>query len=53
MMTITQAKPLELRQDLFINVNGARLELFDKCGHMPMLEHPEKFNRLVLEFLAE
>jgi pimeloyl-ACP methyl ester carboxylesterase len=30
----------------------ARLEIFDRCGHMPQLEHPDKFNALVLEFLA-
>lgn len=34
-------------------IRGARLELFDRCGHMPQLEHPEKFNKLVLDFLAE
>ena len=33
------------------NIPGARLELFDNCGHMPMFEQPEKFNRLVLDFL--
>lgn len=31
----------------------ARLAIFDNCGHMPMLEQPEKFNRIVLEFLNE
>ena len=35
------------------NIPGARLELFDNCGHMPMFECPDKFNRLVLDFLAE
>jgi 4,5:9,10-diseco-3-hydroxy-5,9,17-trioxoandrosta-1(10),2-diene-4-oate hydrolase len=30
----------------------ARLEIFDRCGHMPQLEHPDQFNALVLEFLA-
>ena len=34
------------------NIPGARLELFDECGHMPMLEYPDKFNRLVMEFLS-
>jgi pimeloyl-ACP methyl ester carboxylesterase len=34
------------------NIPGARLELFDRCGHMPMFEYPDKFNRLVLDFLA-
>jgi pimeloyl-ACP methyl ester carboxylesterase len=35
------------------NIPGARLELFDKCGHMAMYEYPDKFNKLVLDFLAE
>lgn len=30
---------------------GSRLEIFDDCGHMPQLEHPDRFNALVLEFL--
>jgi len=34
-------------------IPGARLELFDNCGHMPMLECPDKFNQLVLDFLAQ
>jgi 4,5:9,10-diseco-3-hydroxy-5,9,17-trioxoandrosta-1(10),2-diene-4-oate hydrolase len=32
---------------------GARLQIIDRCGHMAQLEHPEKFNKLVLDFLAE
>ena len=31
----------------------ARLQIFDSCGHVPHMEHPEAFNKLVLEFLAE
>jgi len=31
---------------------NARLEVFDACGHYPMLEHPDAFNRLVADFLA-
>jgi pimeloyl-ACP methyl ester carboxylesterase len=34
-------------------IPGARLEFFDCCGHMPQLEYPDKFNKLVLDFLAE
>jgi 4,5:9,10-diseco-3-hydroxy-5,9,17-trioxoandrosta-1(10),2-diene-4-oate hydrolase len=34
-------------------IAGARLEIFDKCGHMPMFEYPDRFNKLVLDFLAE
>jgi len=27
------------------------LHIFDKCGHMPQLEHPARFNDLLLRFL--
>jgi pimeloyl-ACP methyl ester carboxylesterase len=30
---------------------NARLEVIDQCGHIPIFEQPEIFNRLVLEFL--
>jgi pimeloyl-ACP methyl ester carboxylesterase len=30
----------------------ARLEVFDACGHYPMIEHPLEYNRLVSDFLA-
>lgn len=32
---------------------NSRLYLLDKCGHAPMMEHPEQFNRLLNEFLAD
>ncbi|HVH65423.1 MAG TPA: alpha/beta fold hydrolase [Candidatus Acidoferrum sp.] len=32
--------------------NG-RAEIFDDSGHTPQMEEPERFNRLVLDFLAE
>ncbi len=35
------------------HIPGARLEIFDKCGHMPQYEQPDKFNRVVLDFLDE
>jgi pimeloyl-ACP methyl ester carboxylesterase len=34
-------------------IPGARLEIFEWCGHLPPLEYPGKFNKLVLDFLAE
>lgn len=34
-------------------IPGARLEIFENCGHIPQFEQREKFNRLVLEFLGE
>ncbi|AFY60047.1 alpha/beta fold hydrolase [Synechococcus sp. PCC 6312] len=33
-------------------IPNARLEIFDECGHWSPIEHPQKFNQLVLEFLA-
>ncbi len=34
-------------------IPGAKLHVFDSCGHMPMFEYPDKFNKLALDFLAE
>jgi pimeloyl-ACP methyl ester carboxylesterase len=34
-------------------IPGARLEIFDRCGHLPMAERPVRFNRLLDRFLAE
>ncbi len=34
-------------------IPNAKLTVFDKCGHMPMFEYPEGFNKLVLEFLTK
>jgi len=31
----------------------ARLEVWDRCGHVPQLEKPEEFNRLVSAFLSD
>jgi pimeloyl-ACP methyl ester carboxylesterase len=33
-------------------IPGARLEIFDDTGHVPMLERPARFNRVLEEFLA-
>lgn len=30
----------------------ARLEVIERCGHCPQIEHPQRFADLVLEFLA-
>lgn len=32
-------------------IPNSRLELIDKCGHAPMMEHPEKFNETLEQFL--
>lgn len=50
-----QDRILPVRQgiDAAGRIPGARLHVFERCGHMPNLEYPEEFNRLVLDFLAE
>ena len=32
--------------------SNSQLHTFENCGHTPMREYPEEFNRLVLDFLA-
>ena len=39
--------------DAVARIPGARLRVFEHCGHMPNVEYPEEFNRIVLEFLNE
>jgi pimeloyl-ACP methyl ester carboxylesterase len=34
-------------------IEGSRLVVFDDCGHVPMAEHPVRFNRLLAEFCDE
>jgi pimeloyl-ACP methyl ester carboxylesterase len=33
-------------------IPGSRLEIFDDTGHVPMLERPARFNRVLEQFLA-
>jgi len=33
-------------------IHSSKLAFIDKCCHAPMMEHPEKFNELVEEFLT-
>jgi len=38
--------------DLLVSkIHGARKKVINDAAHLPNLEHPEKFNRLVLDFL--
>jgi len=32
-------------------IRNSQLHIFDRCGHLPQIEKPEEFNRLVLDFL--
>lgn len=51
------------REDRVVPISGsfklldllpnAQLHVFGKCGHWTMIEHRDRFNRLVLDFLSE
>ena len=43
--------PLAQSRRFVDRVPHARLEVFDRCGHVPMLECPAEFNRTLAEFL--
>jgi 2-hydroxy-6-oxonona-2,4-dienedioate hydrolase len=34
-------------------IAGAKLVVFEQCGHVPQIEKPEEFNKAVLEFLGK
>jgi pimeloyl-ACP methyl ester carboxylesterase len=36
-----------------VRIPHSRLEIFERTGHVPQLERPLRFNRLLDEFLAE
>lgn len=38
-------------KELHEAISGSHLVLFDHCGHWPQHEHPERFNRLSLDFI--
>jgi pimeloyl-ACP methyl ester carboxylesterase len=44
--------PLANADKLAAAIAGSRKAVIDQAGHYPFLEHPDTFNRLVLEFLA-
>ena len=35
------------------NIPNAQLKVFDHCGHIPLIEYPNKFNTLVEDFLTK
>ena len=47
---LVSVKDAERLEDL---IPDSRREVFERTGHVAMLERPERFNRLVREFLAE
>ncbi|MBA4422973.1 MAG: hypothetical protein C0390_07700 [Syntrophus sp. (in: bacteria)] len=47
------AIPLDRSQQLNALWKGSQLVVFEKAGHTPHEEYPEKFNQLALEFLSK
>jgi 4,5:9,10-diseco-3-hydroxy-5,9,17-trioxoandrosta-1(10),2-diene-4-oate hydrolase len=44
--------PVSHAQNAAKTIPNARLEIIEECGHWSPIEHPQKFNQLVLEFLS-
>ena len=34
-------------------IPGAKLVVFDRCGHIPQIEKPQEFNKALMEFLGQ
>jgi pimeloyl-ACP methyl ester carboxylesterase len=47
-----KAIPLDRSKRLNDLWKGSKLVIFDKAGHSPHEEHPEKFNKLAIDFLS-
>ena len=45
--------PFDNALKLFSLIDRAQLHGFGRCGHWTQIEHADRFNRLVVEFLAE
>jgi pimeloyl-ACP methyl ester carboxylesterase len=44
--------PLDEAREIVANARNGRLEVFEDTGHFPNFERPERFNRLLQEFLT-
>jgi 2-hydroxy-6-oxonona-2,4-dienedioate hydrolase len=45
--------PLSSGERFQKGIAGAKLVVFDQCGHIPQMEKAADFNRTLLEFLAQ
>jgi len=45
--------PPDVAKEFRDRIPNARLHFIDECGHAPMIEHPDTFNQLTLEFISE
>jgi pimeloyl-ACP methyl ester carboxylesterase len=44
--------PLQYGEALRAVLPRAKLDVIDRCGHLPMVEKPETFHRLLYDFLV-
>ena len=47
-----QIVPVACAEQYRKRLPNATLHVFDKCGHLPPIEQPDAFARLVVEFLG-
>ncbi len=45
--------PFHYGEQIHALVPSARFEVFEKCGHVPQFEEPEKFNELTFSFINQ
>lgn len=48
-----QITPPSVAEEFHQMLPNSKLIYFEACGHVPMMEHPKEFNRLLEEFLNE
>ncbi|HEY2582973.1 MAG TPA: alpha/beta hydrolase [Mucilaginibacter sp.] len=46
-----QFTPVAIAEELTSNLDNSKLVIIEDAGHMPNLEHPNEFNKAVLDFL--
>jgi 2-hydroxy-6-oxonona-2,4-dienedioate hydrolase len=44
--------PLDTGLRLLWGIPGSQMHIFGECGHWAQFEHPDEFNRLVMDFLS-
>ena len=42
---------LETARDIQAVIKGSKVQVIEKCGHFPWIEHEEEFYKLILEFM--
>ncbi|MEM1126462.1 MAG: alpha/beta hydrolase [Bacteroidota bacterium] len=45
--------PIDVAHTFQEGLQQAQLVVLDQCGHAPMIEHPERFNEVMLSFLKD